>query len=144
MGRIELMLREYDNLWREKLLHKESQRKFYNYVSYLSSIASLALVFLGLSTSSFFEKQLTEHTIPIVKLLCLPLPPIIILFVSFVLNDAFQLYVIAARVGSLERRINQAAQQGPVLGWESRVCPVVFGGERLELAGGEPSSTRSG
>lgn len=136
MEKIEIMFREYNNLWQEKLLHKESQRKFYNYVSYMSSIASLALVFLGLSTSSFFGTTPPDNAREIVKLLCLVFPPVILLFVSFVLNDAFQLYVIAAQIGSLERRINQVAALGEVLSWQDQVCPVVFGGQAVALEEG--------
>ncbi len=51
----EVLFQEYNNLWNEKLVHKQSIRKFHNYLSYITAIGSLALAFYGISASDFFQ-----------------------------------------------------------------------------------------
>ena len=135
MDQVEIMLQEYNNLWKEKLVHKESLRKFYNYLSYLSSVGSLALVFLGLSASAFFGDKIPAHAKDLVQLACIPLPPIIILFASFILNDLFQLYTIGTYVGSIEQRVNAMAESDQPLRWEHKICTVVFGDAKSTAPG---------
>ena len=61
----EVLFQEYNNLWNEKLVHKQSIRKFHNYLSYITAIGSLALAFYGISASDFFkvgvDPALTNH-----------------------------------------------------------------------------------
>lgn len=137
---IDILLREYDNLWQEKLLHKQSLRKFHTYISFLISIGSLALTFKGVSTTDIMKTALEhlgktniienmkilENAADAILLLCIPLTPIILLIASYAINDLFQIYVIGSQIGNIERKINIILDKQTLL-WEHRICAAVYG-----------------
>lgn len=97
MDNIEILLNEYSNLWHEKIIHKESMRKLRGYVSYLTTIVSLSLTFMGMSTTDIFKNGLNNTVSPVfVKnfsdvfiLISIPFTPIVLLIGSFALSDLF-------------------------------------------------------
>ena len=55
MDPVTILIQEYNNLWKEKLVHKENIRKFHNYITYFTAIGSLALVFFGIKRDRFHQ-----------------------------------------------------------------------------------------
>ena len=86
MTATDILLNEYNNLWNEKLIHKQSIRKFHNYLTYLTAIGSLALTFYGVSTTDIFklgaDPQTTtlfvKHARDIVNLVFVPFAPLVV------------------------------------------------------------------
>jgi hypothetical protein len=139
MDQIDILLKEYGNLFQEKLIHKQSIRKLKGYISYLTSILSLSLTFMGISTTDFFKSVSSENGIPylvshfsdIFILISIPFTPIVLLVASFAVNDLFQIYVIGTQIGNIEKKINDIAKSNLLL-WEHHICPVVYGGGQIE------------
>lgn len=131
---IHLLLQEYNNLWQEKLVHKQQLRKLNNYLSYLTSMASLALTLLGLSATEFFAKfmkdegqQAFNYAAQAISLICIPFTPVVIVVLSFTLTELYHIYVMGLHIGGLEKRMNQLAQvAGPGLTWEHQVCALAY------------------
>ncbi|MCX5905584.1 MAG: hypothetical protein NTV89_19410 [Proteobacteria bacterium] len=139
MEKVDALFQEYNNLWHEKLMHKESIRKFNNYISYLISMGSLALTFQGVSSADFFREVLSNANNPallkkindIIILAFLPFTPVVLIVMSFAMNDLFQIYVIGTQIGCIERKINVLLETS-LLSWEHLVCPVVYGGKLIK------------
>jgi len=138
MTPIDILIQEYNNLWNEKLIHKQSIRKFHNYLTYLAAITSLALTFHGVSTTDFFPYiniGLTKEQVAlmvnqaksITNLLFVPFTPIVIITVTFPINDMFHTYAIGNQIAEIERKIN-LVYKNELLIWEHSVCPVIYGG----------------
>jgi hypothetical protein len=134
----EVMLQEYNNLWNEKLIHKQSIRKFHNYLTYFTAIGSLALTFHGISASDIFKASvdpasanyIANHLSDVIYLFLIPLTPILIITLTFPINDIFHVYVIGNQILQIESKINFFSNNGRLLAWESFVCPTVYRGER--------------
>jgi hypothetical protein len=138
MDALDALLGEYNNLWQEKVAHKQSIRKLKGYLSYLTSILSLALTFMGLSTTDIFKTVLNNNSTTLVSnfsiiftLISIPFTPIVILIASFALNDLFHIYVIGNHIGNIEKKINDLLQKKDLLTWEHRICPVAYGGKKI-------------
>lgn len=135
----DVLLQEYNNLWNEKLVHKQSIRKFHNYLSYITAIGSLALTFHGVSTSDFFKmvvdkdtaNNLINNMTNIVNLLFIPFAPVVLITITFPINDMFHIYAMGKHIGEIERKINILSNNKILLAWEHHVCPVVYGGEKV-------------
>lgn len=136
MSEIEILLAEYKQLWEEKLIHKQSIRKFHHYLTYISAIGSLALTFYGISTTDFFKAHtdpqqatyLINNAKSIILIVFVPFTPIVLLTLIFAVNDLFHIYVMGNHIGQLERRINNINGSDNLLLWEHAVCPAVYGG----------------
>lgn len=126
----EALFNEYKNLWEEKLTHKQSIRKFHNYITYLISISSLALTFKGLSATDIVidSSKVVANASDIVSLLFVPFTPIVIIVLSFAVNDLFQIYAIGNQIGQIEQKINKILGKKNLLVWEHRICPIIYGG----------------
>lgn len=139
MDALDALLGEYNNLWQEKVVHKQSIRKLKGYLSYLTSILSIALTFMGLSTTDIFKTVLNNNNSAnlisnfsiIFTLVSIPFTPIVILIASFALNDLFHIYVIGNHIGDIEKKINEMLQKKNLLTWEHRICPVAYGGQKI-------------
>lgn len=137
MGGIDILVAEYNNLWAEKLVHKEGIRKFHNYLTYIATLGSLALSFHGVSVEDFFslasdqatQDAISQNALRIVHLFFIPFAPIVMLTLIFPINDVFHTYAIGSQLASLERAINDKLGD-ELLTWEHRICPVVYGGEK--------------
>ena len=131
---VDVLFKEYNNLWNEKLLHKQSIRKFQNYITYLLSMGSIALAFKGVSMTDIFKEsggnslQLVNNVAGAIYILFIPFTPVVCIIITFIINDMFQIYVMGTQIGYIERRINALLGSNPLLSWEHRICPVVFGG----------------
>lgn len=131
----QILLQEYNNLWNEKLIHKEGVRKFHNYLTYISAIGSLALTFYGVSTQDFFKaaidpqtgNHLVKNAANIVHLFFVPFAPVVFITLTFPINDLFHIYVLGNQIGNLEEKIN-AFNGKSLLVWEHKVCPAVYRG----------------
>jgi len=142
MERINVLLNEYNNLWQEKITHKQSLRKLKGYLTYLSSLLSLSLTFLGISATDTFKDLLTKNATSVASslaanfysvfmLISIPFTPLVILIGSFAVNDLFQIYVIGNHIGNTEVKINKLLGNQNYLSWEHAVCPVVYGGREI-------------
>jgi len=139
MQDIEILLNEYNNLWQEKIVHKNSIRKFHNYLTYITAIGSLALTFNGLSTSDFFKfgadqqttHQILTHASSIINLIFVPFAPVLFITLTFPLNDTFHIYAIGNQIGALETKLNDICDRNN-LTWEHLICPSVYGGRPIE------------
>jgi len=131
---VDALVKEYNNLWNEKLLHKQSIRKFQNYITYLFSMGSIALSFKGVSAVDIFKElggnnqQFINNVAEAIYILFVPFTPVVCIIITFIINDMFQIYVMGTQIGYIERRINALLGSNPILSWEHRICPVVFGG----------------
>lgn len=136
MDKNEFLLQEYNNLWNEKLIHKQGIRKFHNYLTYISAIGSLALTFYGLSTQDFFKavidpqtgNHLVQNATNIIHLFFVSFAPVVFVTLTFPINDLFHTYVIGNQIGQIESKINFNNSEH-LLVWEHRVCPGVYGGK---------------
>jgi hypothetical protein len=136
----EILIQEYNNLWNEKLIHKQSIRKFHNYLTYLTAIGSVALTFHGVSAQDFFKagvdpataSYLVNNLSNIIHLFFIPLTPIVIITLTFPINDIFHVYAIGNQIGQVECKINSISCNPRLLVWEHSVCPAVYGGEKVE------------
>ncbi|MCL5884073.1 MAG: hypothetical protein M1377_01770 [Deltaproteobacteria bacterium] len=136
MSDIEILLSEYNQLWDEKLIHKQSIRKFHHYLTYISAIGSLALTFHGISTTDFFKAHtdpqqatyLINNAKSIIMIVFVPFTPILLLTLIFAVNDLFHIYIMGNHIAQLEKRINNLNGSGNLLLWEHAVCPAVYGG----------------
>ncbi len=137
----EVLFQEYNNLWNEKIVHKQSIRKFHNYLTYITAIGSLALAFHGVSANDFFkvgaDPALTNHILrnagSIVRLFFIAFTPVVLITLTFPINDIFHIYVMGHQIGELEKRINSESGNKILLTWEHVVCPVVYGGEKVDV-----------
>ena len=129
----EVLFQEYNNLWNEKLIHKQSIRKFHNYLTYIIAIGSLVLIFNGISTIEVIKGIDLAVLRNAVHLFFIALTPVVLLTLIFPLNDVYHIYVIAHQLGELERRINDKSGSQNLLTWEHTVCPVVYGGEKVRI-----------
>jgi hypothetical protein len=137
MDEREIMIQEYNNLWNEKLVHKQNIRKFHNYLTYVTAIGSLALTFYGVSGQDFIKASINPATADhivnnfsnIVQLFFIPLTPIVIMMLTFPINDIFHTYAIGNQIGQIECKINTISNNETLLVWEHSVCPAVYGGE---------------
>lgn len=129
----EVMVQEYNNLWNEKLLHKQSIRKFHNYLTYITAIGSLVLAFHGISTNDVIKGIDPTTLTKVVHLFFIALTPVVLLTLTFPLNDVFHIYVMAHQLGELEKKINEKSGGQNLLSWEHIVCPVVYGGKRVHI-----------
>lgn len=108
--RIEILLKEYENLRKEELLHKESLRKIH--VLIVTAISS----FVG-------TVKLGETPLAIASVL---FPPLLLIILSYGIHDLFSIFVIARHISSLEKRVNTLAGLD-LLSWESKTCQMIFG-----------------
>lgn len=137
----EVLFQEYNNLWSEKLVHKQSIRKFHNYLTYITAIGSLALAFHGISANDFFkagiDPALANHIIRnagnIVRLFFITLTPVVLITLTFPLNDIYHIYAMGHQLGELEIKINSKSGNQNLLTWEHIVCPIVYGGEKMHV-----------
>jgi hypothetical protein len=137
----DVLLAEYNNLWSEKLIHKNSIRKFHNYLTYLTGASSLALTFLGVSATDLFQAsvdpktfgQTVSHLRDTIFLLSVPFAPVVFATLTFPLNDMFHVYAIGRRIAQIERKLNRLRGDRRLLVWESRVCPTVYGGQPFSV-----------
>jgi hypothetical protein len=140
MNELDVLLGEYNNLWQEKIVHKQSLRKLKGYLSYLTSIISLSLTFLGMSATDIFNSvvnngsssSIASNFSNIFPLISIPFTPIVLIIASFALNDLFQIYVIGTHIGNIEKKFNVILNNSNLLTWEHKICPVIYGGKRLE------------
>lgn len=147
----EVLFQEYNNLWNEKLIHKQSIRKFHNYLTYITAIGSLALAFYGISASDLLkvgtDQALTNHILQnagsIVRLFFIAFTPVVLITLTFPLNDIYHIYVMAHQLGALEKRINVKSDNQNLLTWEHVVCPVVYGGEKVNIGHSESKLTNT-
>lgn len=138
----DILLQEYNTLWNEKIIHKQSIRKFHNYLTYLTAICSLALTFHGVSAQEFFKNpdvmnQALQNAASIVHLFFIPFTPIVIITLIFPLNDLFHIYVMGNQIGQIEKKINSLSRDNQLLVWEHAICPVVYGGEKIKTDASE-------
>lgn len=133
MDEREVLFKEYNNLWNEKLLHKQSIRKFHNYLTYISAIGSLALTFNGISASQVFNGVDPAILRNAVNLFLIAFTPVVLLTLTFPLNDIFHIYVMGHQIAELEKRINDKSDNQALLSWENKICPVVYGGKKLRI-----------
>jgi hypothetical protein len=149
MDNREVMLHEYNNLWNEKLIHKQSIRKFHNYLTYITAIGSIAMAFYGVSAQDFFKAGLNpsaasdvlRNATNIVHLFFIAFTPVVIITLTFPLNDIYHTYVMAHQLGQLEKRINYLSDGENLLSWENAVCPIVYGGRKVIIGGKETKLT---
>lgn len=135
----DILINEYNNLWSEKLIHKQSIRKFHNYLTYITAIGSLALTFHGVSAQDIFKASFDATTANyivnnlsnIVHLFFIPLTPVVIITLTFPINDIFHTYAIGNQIGQDERKINAMFNNDKLLVWEHSVCHAVYGGEKI-------------
>lgn len=133
---IQVMLSEYNNLWQEKNVHKASIRKFHNYLTYVATIGSLALALNGLSFQDLIGNDpgksqfLAIHGKDILNLIFVPFAPVVLITLTFPINDTFHIYTLGGQIAALERRINELCARNN-LTWEHVVCPYVYGGRRF-------------
>lgn len=136
MDNREVLVQEYNNLWNEKLIHKQSIRKFHHYLTYLTAVGSLALTFYGISPKDFFNPatadQVIKNAANITYLVFVLFTPIVIITLTFPLNDLFHIYAIGNQLSEIERKINSLSEHSTLLAWEHAVCPVVYGGREIE------------
>lgn len=142
MEKENILLAEYNNLWQEKLVHKQSLRKFKSVITYLTTIASVTLTLMGLSTSDLVKSALNSTAPSLIKnlpeilvLISIPLAPLFLLFISFAINDLFQIYVIANHIGNIEKKLNSLVGASKLLTWEHLICSAVFGSKPPIVAG---------
>ena len=130
MDTLDILTNEYNNLWHEKLLHKQSIRKFHYYITYITSVSSFVETFIGLSLTGLIKgiENPSYNPVHIAIMLMIPLTPIVLLLVSFAINDLFQIYVIGTQIGNIEKKFNNILGINTLLTWEHRICPVVYGG----------------
>jgi len=141
MDNREILLQEYNNLWNEKLIHKQSIRKFHNYLTYVTAIGSLALAFHGLSIQDIYNvgldptkaEQLRQNASTIINLFFMAFAPVVIVTVTFPLNDIYHIFVMGHQIGGLEKRVNQQSGVSTLLSWEHVICPVVYGEKKIEV-----------
>jgi len=129
----EVLFQEYNNLWNEKLVHKQSIRKFHNYLTYITAIGSLALTFHGVSANDIFKGVDPALLQNAVSLFFIAFTPVVLITLTFPLNDIYHIYVMAHQLGELEKRINSLSGSRNLLTWEHVVCPVVYGGEKVRV-----------
>ncbi len=137
MNTQEILIQEYNNLWNEKLLHKTGIRKFHNYLTYITAIGSLALAFHGLNAQDIIAaannsekaKEIIENASSIMHLFFIPFAPVLLITLTFPLNDMFHIYAIGNHIGKLETKINMI-ENSDILEWEHQVCPKIYGGEK--------------
>jgi hypothetical protein len=129
----DVLFQEYNNLWNEKLIHKQSIRKFHNYLTYIIAIGSLVLTFHGVSTNEVIKGIDPAVLQNAVHLFFIALTPVVLLTLTFPLNDVYHIYVMAHQLGELERRINDKSGSQNLLTWEHTVCPVVYGGKKVRI-----------
>jgi hypothetical protein len=128
MDKITALFNEYNNLWQEKLIHKQSIRKFHYYITYLTTMGSLALTIIGVSLTDVFKNSANQYLNPseIATLLIIPLTPVILVIVSFAINDLFQIYVMGEQIGIIEEKINNIYGNYSLLSWQHKVCPFIY------------------
>ena len=132
----DVWIKEYDHLWDEKILHKTTLRKFHNYLTYMAAVSTLALTFYGVSSSDVMQYavgstttgNLMIHGNDIIRLLSVVFVPIVLITLTFPLNDMFHIYAMAAHIAVLERKINSAISPG-TLSWESEASPHYYAGK---------------
>ena len=136
MDNRKILLQEYNNLWNEKLVHKQSIRKFHNYLTYITAIGSLALTFHGLSFKDAFTptaaNQFIQNAASIVNLFFIPFTPVVIITLTFPLNDLFHIYIMGNQLAQIEKKINTLSGDNELLVWEHLVCPTVYGGQKVQ------------
>ncbi|MGB5156525.1 hypothetical protein [Desulfobacterium sp. N47] len=136
MDASEILTQEYNKLWAEKLVHKQGIRKFHNYLTYITAIGSLALAFHGLNAQDVISavnntqkaKEIMENASSILHLFFIPFAPVLLITLTFPLNDMFHIYAIGNHIGKIESRINLMENKKLLL-WEHQVCPKVYGGD---------------
>lgn len=110
-------------------------------MTYITAIGSLALAFHGISASDFFkvgvDPALTNHILKnagsIVRLFFIAFTPVVLITLTFPLNDIYHIYVMGHQIGELEKRVNSQSGNKGLLTWEHVVCPVVYGGEKVHV-----------
>ncbi|MCI5219206.1 MAG: hypothetical protein D3914_08455 [Candidatus Electrothrix sp. LOE2] len=137
MNADEILIQEYNNLWNEKLIHKEGIRKFHNYLTYITAIGSLVLAFNGLSLQDVINAVtdpakaaiLKANAENIINIFFVAFTPVLLLTITFPLNDVFHIFAIGNHLGNIEKKINLLTGN-KLLSWEHGVCPKVYGGEK--------------
>jgi len=144
MDKIAALFNEYNNLWQEKLVHKQSIRKFHYYITYLTTMGSLALTFIGVSPTDLFKgesSKFLENPSEIATLLIIPLTPVILIILSFAINDIFHIYALGTQIGVIEKKINNIFLTNNLLTWEHKICPIIYGDKRNFVKGIKPMSS---
>ncbi len=134
----EVLLHEYNNLWNEKMVLKQSIRKFNNYLLYTTVIGSLALVFYGTSSSTIFNGLFSQaisnpilmNNHSIIQMFFIVFVPVVLITFKSPLNDFYNIHVIGCQIADLEKRINGESGNTSLLTWEHAICPAVYGGEK--------------
>lgn len=123
-ARIDILLKEYENLRREELVHKQSLRQIHRLV--VTAIGALIAAFQ------------VAGNVPVVAS-GLVLPVVLVSF-AYGLNDIYVIFVIARHVAVIEERINELAGSDALLSWETRTSHHFFGTALVRLEG--PSAAR--
>lgn len=141
MDKMVPLLNEYNNLWQEKLVHKQSIRKFHYYITYLTAMGSLALTFIGISPTDLFKgssPRFLENPSEIATLVIIPLTPVILIILSFAITDLFHIYAFGTQIGVIEKKINNILLTNNLLTWEHKICPIIYGGKNNYVKGIKP------
>src|SRR5262245_22625806 len=116
MTATEILLNEYNNLWREKLIHTEAIRKFHTYFTYIAALASLALLLRGISVENVFvgleeedARAFSVNASNALNAFCIVLPMMMLLLSLFPLNDLFHIEALGRQIARIEREINTTA-----------------------------------
>lgn len=117
--KVEILLKEYENLRREELLHKESLRRIY------LIIATAVTTFIG----SF---RLGEEVSGIASTL---LVPIVLISIAYGLNDLYSIFLIARHVEVIEERVNGLVGVDNLLSWETQTCRRLVGSWIVTIEG---------
>lgn len=134
--KVDAIFHEYDNLHAEKQVHKQQLRKLELIIFYFSSIVSLVLYIA--SAPSLLElmkknagdaaQNLAENLHLISAVVSVPYIPIICVLMSFAITETFHIYILGNHIGQLEKKVNNILDEEGLLVWESKVCPVAYGG----------------
>lgn len=138
MDNTEILIQEYNNIWAEKIIHKQSIRKFHNYLTYITAIGSLILIFHGTDSAQVIQGKLAaEQMSNIINIFFVAFTPIVLITITFPLNDIYHIFALGCQIGELEVRINSESGSQKLLTWEHIICPVMYGGEKIKTGDGE-------
>jgi hypothetical protein len=134
MDNQEVLFQEYNNLWQEKLIHKQSIRKFHHYLTYITAIGSLVLTLHGSSIPEFLKGSVNPDLLKnAASLFFIFFTPVILITLTFPLNDIYHIYAMGHQIGTLEKKINNFSSHQNLLTWEHLVCPIIYGGNKVVI-----------
>ena len=142
---VEALLQEHHAISQEKCLHKESIRKIHIYIGSLitAGISLLAIVGLPIEIN---QNDPTKFLVAAQVLLAAVIPAILMVL-AYLLNDLYQVYVMASQISGIERKINKLLDTPQMkiptgMCWESEVTPILFGGKPLPFQVGQFSKNK--